>query len=134
MPEQTAEVTFNLEDGEERDLDSVVLPQAVAPTVPTEKPYNGKKAADDARRNIAYALLALLIVVVIIALTAVMIVNGSTLDVVNNTASDIQANDAKADADRLVAILNVVFGPVVTLLGTATGFYFGSQTKNVVGE
>lgn len=134
MGDQMSEATFSLEEGEARALDAVILPSAVAPTTPTEKQYDGRKEADDARRNIAYALLALLVVVVLIALYAVIAVNGTALDLSNKIIADAQAIDAKADADRLVLILNIIFGPIVTLLGTATGFYFGSQTGNRAGR
>lgn len=33
----------------------------------------------------------------------------------------------KDNYEHIIGLLNVVFGPVVTLVGAATGYYFGSQ-------
>jgi hypothetical protein len=37
--------------------------------------------------------------------------------------------DSKSNYDHIVGVLNILFGPVITLVGSATGFYFGSQVK-----
>jgi hypothetical protein len=120
--------TFDLEAGTNTSVDQVQLDAVRDQRVPapTEEKYDPGKANDDARRNIAYALLALLILTVIFGLIAISFVNGQDVDSGNATA---RALDSKADAERLVTVLNIVFGPIVTLLGTATGFYFGSQAK-----
>lgn len=34
---------------------------------------------------------------------------------------------AKADHEALAALLNIVLGPIVALIGSVTGFYFGSR-------
>ena len=126
MPQGTTEETFDLEAGDTRKLDAVDVSQVTAPEQPELGRYDKEKAADDARRTIAFWLLALLILTVIAAMIAVSIVNSQPLD---SGTANIQASDAKADAERLVTVLNIVFGPVVTLLGTATGFYFGQQAR-----
>ncbi len=125
--------TLDLEVGTDSTVDRVEVDTANGQPVstPLEVQYDPQKANDDARRNIAYALLVLLIIVVAFALVAISIVNSQPLDSTNST---IRAEDAKTDAERLVSVLNIVFGPIVTLLGTATGFYFGSQARREEGQ
>jgi hypothetical protein len=79
--------------------------------------YDPVQATDNARKNIAYSLLAILAGIVIISFLAFCL----TLD--NSQAG------AKDNYDHFLAVLNIVYGPIVTLVGSATGFYFGSQSR-----
>ena len=36
--------------------------------------------------------------------------------------------DPEQKSQRLLALLNVVFGPVITLFSSVVGFYFGAKT------
>ena len=96
---------------------------------------------DASRRLIGTALLVLLIVMVLLGFVVLFFIEAeanramvatvhSAADVERLTAAArIAADQSKADADRLALLLNIVFGPVVTLLGSVVGFYFGSQAK-----
>ena len=82
------------------------------PVVPSE--YNPVQAQDSARKNIAYALLGI---------TAFIILGGFVLA---SYALDPKA-PVSENLKTVLALLNVVFGPIVALLGSATGFYFGAN-------
>jgi hypothetical protein len=119
--------TFDLESGTERgSIDDVQVPASAtsSPTVET-RPYDSAPVTDEARKRIGYALLALLFLIVLGAFFELMRINTQLAD---QSTGGILAADAKADGERLVSIINIVFGPVVTLLGSVTGFYFGTQS------
>ncbi len=44
-------------------------------------------------------------------------------------ASFLMLYAAPWHSDKLVTVLQIVFGPVTTLVGAATGYYFGANTK-----
>lgn len=72
------------------------------------EPYNSEKALDEARRKLAYLLAWLLAVICCFTLFVVSI---------------------GADFDHMKGVLELVIGPVSSLVGAATGFYFGSKSK-----
>ncbi len=76
--------------------------------------YNSVQAQDSARKNIAYALLGM---------TAGIVVAGFFLAFF---AID-RRGPIEDNLNTVLSLLNVVFGPVVALLGSATGFYFGAN-------
>lgn len=96
---------------------------------------------DTSRRMIGTALLVLLVVMVLLGFGVLFFIEAdshralvanvhSAADVERlAAAARIAADQSKAAADRLALLLNIVFGPVVTLLGSVVGFYFGSQAK-----
>jgi succinate dehydrogenase hydrophobic anchor subunit len=96
---------------------------------------------DASRRMIGTALLVLLVVMVLLGFGVLFFIeaDGNRAMVASvHSAADVErlaaaariaADQSKADADRLALLLNIVFGPVVTLLGSVVGFYFGSQAK-----
>ncbi|MFQ3595132.1 MAG: hypothetical protein SNJ63_03345 [Sphingomonadaceae bacterium] len=93
------------------------LPQ---PNVSTE-PYNQARAHDEARKTISYFLLWTLVAVILLLAAFPLIY---LLDV-----------SASGDFDEerggfVVQILNIVVGPLVALIGSAMGFYFGSRNKD----
>ncbi len=83
------------------------------------------------RKWISYLLLILLSGVVIAAFYSLFIIN-STGPVPSPAADNAIASDALADDDRLMRLMNLVFGPLVTLFSSVVGFYFGAKTANEV--
>ncbi len=105
------------------------------------RPYDPRHTTNEARKLIGYTLLALLILIVLLGFGALFLtafqLHGIDQNVVAAIHSKADAerfaavlklasDESKANADRLALLLNIVFGPVVTLLGSVTGFYFGS--------
>ena len=72
------------------------------------------KPKNSARKNIAYALLGI---------TGLIILGGFIL-----ASYALGRNEPIAENLKTVlTLLNVVFGPIIALLGSATGFYFGAN-------
>jgi len=71
-------------------------------------PYDPRPQEDNARRRIAYSLIALLFVLVLGILGLVAF-------------GCIQIDEVKE--------LSIVLGPVVALVSAATGFYYGTKTS-----
>lgn len=87
---------------------------STTPTEIAQTEYNPEEAQDSARKNIAYALLGI---------TGLIILGGFVL-----AAWALSPNQPISENLKTVlALLNVVFGPIVALLGSATGFYFGAN-------
>jgi len=55
------------------------------------------------------------------------------LFIVNHAGTPSMAEDA-ADGERLMKLMNLVFGPIVTLFSSVTGFYFGARTAQESGK
>ena len=106
--------------GDALDLESaeeaISAPSDELPTSITTERYDQERARDKAREAIAYALVAILAGTIIATLVL--------------CAWLVGPYDADGNADRLVRVLNIVFGPIITLVGSATGFYFGAQTAS----
>lgn len=83
----------------------------------TQEPYNPDKANDDARRLIAISLIVLLAAVILLTFWALL------------WALAAGKADTKTNYEHIAGILNILFGPIVTLVGSATGFYFGAQNR-----
>lgn len=107
------------------------------------KSYNDT-TRDQARKLIGATLLTLLILIVLLGFVALFLIAFQTHGVERSAVAAIHskedaeriaavmkitAEESKADADRLALLLNIIFGPVVTLLGSVTGFYFGTQNR-----
>ena len=106
---------------DDKELDSIIseefgldFSEDQAIISPTElayisEEYDPRPQEDQARRNIAYLLIALLFVLIsgILILTAFQ---------------TIEIKDIKEFA--------VILGPVVTLVSAATGFYYGTKNNN----
>ena len=86
-----------------------------------KEPYNQAKATDTARKYIAYWLLAILTGVVALTMVTMAIL-------IYFDATD------KDRFDHLVGVLNIIFGPVVTLVSSATGFYYGSHVASAQAD
>ncbi len=103
------------------DLDFENPGGAVTPASISSLPHlKPTEASDSKTRNvIANWLLVLLAAIVIVAFTDLFLINASA------PASATIATEA---AKRLMDLMNVVFGPVVTLFSSVVGFYFGART------
>ena len=100
------------------DLDAVTptpLSNVLTPSFGLEA-YNPIQATDNARRNIAYTLIAILACLVLLGFIALFYILSSK-------------HSTKDDYDPLIGVINILFGPIVTLVGSANGFYFGSQSR-----
>lgn len=125
---------------------------AMGPKTLDLESYDPVRNTDEARKLIGYALLALLILIVLMGFVALFLIEFQLHGIDRSVVAAIHSKDdaermtallkiatdeSKANADRLAQFLNIVFGPVVTLLGSVTGFYFGTQsgkTANKDGE
>lgn len=95
-----------------------------APRITTYTPPTSS-ADSPIRKWVSYWLLALLAAVVIAAFIQLFTINGSLP--ADNSTNSIMA-DNEADSARLMSLLNIVFGPIVTLFSSVVGFYFGART------
>src|SRR3954469_10089523 len=90
------------------DLDRGIAPASLPETV---REQDTVTFTDHARRNIAYWLLSILSAIILLAfvllLWALKSGNGTT----------------DKNFEHIGALLNIVFGPVATLVGSAVGFY-----------
>ena len=136
--------SFDLESGtEESSIEAVKIPDFDALPPVNVGPYDSGPITDQARKNIGYTLLGLLSTIVIQGFIVLFFIESQTqhvgegaLAAIRSKAAADQLNtvlntigmESKAEADRLTALMNIVFGPVVTLLGSVTGFYFGTQS------
>lgn len=124
--------------GQVSDLDSET-PAAGVPAVPTVTsfiPPTNDTPDSTTRKWVSYLLLILLAAIVVAAFTALFIINSAALpEIVNNSqaAAALATADDAADADRLMRLMNLVFGPVVTLFSSVVGFYFGARTAKESG-
>jgi type II secretory pathway component PulJ len=94
---------------------------------------------DRSRRLIGFTLLALLTAIVLGGFAMLMWIEAESARALlqgAQTAGDVErlaavariaAEQSKANAERLALVLNIVFGPVAALVGSVTGFYFGSR-------
>lgn len=99
----------------------------------------GARRNDEARRLIGSALLMLVIAIVVLGFGTLLAIefqlraaDGAVLAAAHadpDRLARIAAEQSKDDSDRLTGLLNIVFGPVVTLLGSVTGYYFGSKQR-----
>lgn len=78
--------------------------------------YDEARETGLARRYITYWLLGILSATVVFSFVALAWSLSSA------------PGSAEKNFDHTIGLLNVIFGPVVTLVSTATGFYFGAQT------
>lgn len=105
-------------DGEE----SVSSPKSMASPPPLSsdsisiEPYNHQKQQEIARRYIAYALVGMVTLLVILSFWYLFV-----LPLSPNTNKYVV---------NLLSLLQVLFGPLVTLTATAIGYYFGANAKD----
>lgn len=77
-------------------------------------PYNHEEQQEIARRRIAYSLVGLVLILVLFSCIYLWV-----LPLTPNTRKYV---------DNLIVLLQVVFGPIITLAGTAIGYYFGANS------
>ncbi|QDZ07621.1 hypothetical protein FPZ24_09065 [Sphingomonas panacisoli] len=117
------------------DLES----KAGAPSLPANQlpaPFTVESGDAATRKWVSYILIAILAALILAAFVDLFIVNGPnpakpnaiTDGTVLSTYNNAIATDSTADADRLLRLLNIIFGPVVTLVSSVVGFYFGART------
>ena len=95
----------------------VDLDHGIAPlTLPVPVKEDAPNFTDHARRNIAYWLLGLLSGIIVLAFLLLLWALASG------------QGHAKENFEYISGLLNIVFGPVATLVGSAVGFYFGAQS------
>jgi uncharacterized membrane protein len=73
------------------------------------EPYDSRRHEDQARRNIAYLLISLLIAICI--------------------ASFVLVIGWPQTLDKVVQLIQIVLSPIVALVSAATGFYYGTKSK-----
>lgn len=103
-----------------RDLDAPPLSRGSvpAPVSPTSLLPPSTKDIDDkeTRRNISYVLLALLALIVFAAFVALFYIYY------------YRTGNQDPAFKQLTELLNIVFGPVIALVSSVVGFYFGART------
>lgn len=109
------------------NLDFIAAPGATpkAPLPSLKEPETAEISDTMIRKWVSYLLLALLAAVVVAAFIQLFLIN-SRLPTDNLTNSVMADNEA--DSARLMSLMNVVFGPIVTLFSSVVGFYFGART------
>ncbi len=96
---------------EEKDLtdeDGALEPAQMGPEVPPLEPFNIAQAQEKVRGLVAQGLIVMLAIIILMAFITLWSY-GSTF----------------ADLEKLMTI---IFGPVIALVGTAIGYYFGGKT------
>lgn len=104
-------------DGEGENNDQSDSPPSISSssTIAQTEPYNHQKQQEIARRNIAYWLVGIVALIVIMSFVYLWVL---PLNV-----------NTRRYVDNLILILQIVFTPLITLAGTAIGYYFGANTK-----
>lgn len=74
------------------------------------EPYDSRPHEDQARRNIAYLLISLLIAICI--------------------ASFVLVIGWPETLDKVMQLIQIVLSPIVALVSAATGFYYGTKSKS----
>lgn len=108
-----------IEPVEELDLEdstsAVSFSRAAEVVAPLTKTYNHQQHQESFRGWIAILLIILLAIIVVFCLCFL---------------SNLPQTDAEKSLNNLIQILQVVFGPLVTLVATAVGYYFGANSKS----
>lgn len=86
------------------------LPRHSSPLVPSDKPYDPNEDRESVRSVVAVTLLVLLFGTVVFSFLVLM-------------AKLIPFSELKD-------LLTIVFGPIITLLGAVTGFYYGEKSRS----
>lgn len=101
------------------DIETGVRTSTTGSIASLPQPRTTESSDSKTRNVIANWLLVLLAAIVVVAFVALFSINYYA-----------HAGDATAEAaaKRLMDLMNVVFGPVVTLFSSVVGFYFGART------
>jgi len=98
------------------------LETTVSATLPETVIQKPEDPTDKARKHIAYWLLGILTGIVVVSFALLLWALGSGHDNTENNFKHING------------LLNIIYGPVVTLVGSAVGFYFGAQSAKAENE
>lgn len=77
---------------------------------PVLEPFNIAKEQEKVRGTIAQALVVMLAIIILLAFISLWAYSASFAD--------------------LEKLMTIIFGPVIALVGTAIGYYFGGKTAN----
>jgi uncharacterized RDD family membrane protein YckC len=91
------------------------------PRPPEEEPYDPRITTDTARVRLAYILTGLLVGIVALSFLILIIV-------VYNPPPGTTAGATSPAITALDSLLKLVFAPVIGLVGSVLGFYFGGRT------
>lgn len=104
------------------DLENTTRSVVSPPAAQVPEPETRKNLTDSATRQlISFLLLALLTTIIVVAFAELIYINAFV-------PPGNSMTEAADDADRLMSLVNVIFGPVVTLFSSIVGFYFGART------
>lgn len=106
---QVEERDLTAEDG---DLNADFDRKLVA-TPPTLEPFNLTKEQERVRGRIAEGLLMMLGILLLFAFVTLWVYGGTFAD--------------------LEKLMTIIFAPLITLVGTATGYYFGNKSAGSQG-
>lgn len=116
------------------DTETGVRPSTTVSIASLPAPKATETSDSKTRNVIANWLLVLLAAIVVVAFGALFVINYAAHSgdfappATNAAARAAAAAAAEASAKRLMDLMNVVFGPVVTLFSSVVGFYFGART------
>jgi hypothetical protein len=91
------------------DLSRETPPPVDQQNIPTGPPFDPEPQRERIRGVIALGLLCMLAVVLLLAFISMWL---------------------KMDTEALRTVLTIIFGPLVTLVSAATGFYYGSRSSS----
>lgn len=83
------------------------------------------------RQNIGYLLIALMALIVAYGLVMLYLINRVEPRMVidlHGVRTVYDGSGSAAAFTRLTSLLNILFGPIVTLVSSVTGFYFGAKS------
>lgn len=106
MPNSVVEVS----GADEADFTGDALPKSPGLPAPEDRPYNPNRDRENVRSFVAKGLLLLLLGTVAVSFICL-------------SAGWISKEDLKD-------LLTIVFGPIITLLGAVTGFYYGEKASS----
>jgi hypothetical protein len=104
FPAAPEELDLTLRPGEAEDSAGLSLPR--------EKPYDPAPEREQKRGLIALVLVFSLCGIIVLAFAFVFVMPGSS-----------------ANIDALKSLLEIIFAPIVGLVGAVTGFYFGEKSR-----
>ena len=91
------------------DLSAEMPPAVGQPTIPTGPPFDPEPQRERIRGWSALALLGMLALVLLLVFISMWV---------------------GMNAEVLRTVLTIIFGPLVTLVSAATGFYYGSRSRS----
>jgi hypothetical protein len=103
-PDPADELDLTMQPGEVEDSAGLSRPQ--------EKPYDPAPEREQKRGLIALVLVSTLCGIIVLAFAFVFVMPGSSTSI-----------------EMLKSLLEIIFAPIVGLVGAVTGFYFGEKSR-----